>query len=640
MDGRNLPLRSHAPSPETDDVLRRAITARSLAGFFARLAVAAGAVVLAALIRSAFAPWLHEHSHYLFFAAAVLAAGVFAGTRAAILAALLSAVAVMLAGWARLPEGLAEMLGFAATSAVIIGVVHHIARLRSRAQARAEQAAGLADELNLLLDGASDYAIYMLDPKGRVTLWNSAAERMKGWREAEVVGHDTAMFYPAAAVADGKPQRDLDRARAEGRFTEEDWRLRKNGSEFFAHVTITALHDKSGDLRGFGKVIRDITAERAAERRLQENFNQFQSILATVPDAMIVIDEEGRVLSFSAAAERLFGYTESEMLGTNVSRLMPSPEQEQHDDYIRQYLLTGVKRIIGIGRTVTGKRADGSTFPMELAVGEAITEGARVFTGFIRDLTDKQEAEARIDALRQELIHAARLSAMGTMASTLAHEINQPITAVVSYVRGARNLLGGENPDADDRAMIEEALDLATEEAMRAGGIVRRLREFVARGDLEKSVEDLPALVAEAGKLALIGAREKGVEERFDIDPAASPVLADKVQVQQVLINLMRNAIEAMADSPERVLTVSTAIQDAEFVRVTVADTGPGVAPEIAADLFRAFNSSKTDGMGLGLSICRTIVEANGGRIWMEPGVHGGAVFHFTLTRATEDMLE
>nr|WP_228275286.1 PAS domain S-box protein [Sphingosinithalassobacter tenebrarum] len=532
------------------------------------------------------------------------------------------------------------MLGFAATSAVIIGVVHHIARLRSRAQARAEQAAGLADELNLLLDGASDYAIYMLDPKGRVTLWNSAAERMKGWREAEVVGHDTAMFYPAAAVADGKPQRDLDRARAEGRFTEEDWRLRKNGSEFFAHVTITALHDKSGDLRGFGKVIRDITAERAAERRLQENFNQFQSILATVPDAMIVIDEEGRVLSFSAAAERLFGYTESEMLGTNVSRLMPSPEQEQHDDYIRQYLLTGVKRIIGIGRTVTGKRADGSTFPMELAVGEAITEGARVFTGFIRDLTDKQEAEARIDALRQELIHAARLSAMGTMASTLAHEINQPITAVVSYVRGARNLLGGENPDADDRAMIEEALDLATEEAMRAGGIVRRLREFVARGDLEKSVEDLPALVAEAGKLALIGAREKGVEERFDIDPAASPVLADKVQVQQVLINLMRNAIEAMADSPERVLTVSTAIQDAEFVRVTVADTGPGVAPEIAADLFRAFNSSKTDGMGLGLSICRTIVEANGGRIWMEPGVHGGAVFHFTLTRATEDMLE
>ncbi|WP_407698071.1 PAS domain S-box protein [Stakelama tenebrarum] len=621
-------------------MLRRAITARSLAGFFARLAVAAGAVVLAALIRSAFAPWLHEHSHYLFFAAAVLAAGVFAGTRAAILAALLSAVAVMLAGWARLPEGLAEMLGFAATSAVIIGVVHHIARLRSRAQARAEQAAGLADELNLLLDGASDYAIYMLDPKGRVTLWNSAAERMKGWREAEVVGHDTAMFYPAAAVADGKPQRDLDRARAEGRFTEEDWRLRKNGSEFFAHVTITALHDKSGDLRGFGKVIRDITAERAAERRLQENFNQFQSILATVPDAMIVIDEEGRVLSFSAAAERLFGYTESEMLGTNVSRLMPSPEQEQHDDYIRQYLLTGVKRIIGIGRTVTGKRADGSTFPMELAVGEAITEGARVFTGFIRDLTDKQEAEARIDALRQELIHAARLSAMGTMASTLAHEINQPITAVVSYVRGARNLLGGENPDADDRAMIEEALDLATEEAMRAGGIVRRLREFVARGDLEKSVEDLPALVAEAGKLALIGAREKGVEERFDIDPAASPVLADKVQVQQVLINLMRNAIEAMADSPERVLTVSTAIQDAEFVRVTVADTGPGVAPEIAADLFRAFNSSKTDGMGLGLSICRTIVEANGGRIWMEPGVHGGAVFHFTLTRATEDMLE
>lgn len=495
-----------------------------------------------------------------------------------------------------------------------------------------------AEALNLLLDGATGYAIYMLDPDGIVTIWNRAAQRLKGWTEQEVIGRHFSIFYPEPAVAAGKPARDLERARDEGRFEQEDWRLRKNGSEFLAHVTLTALYDDAGELRGFGKVIRDITEQRATERKLAASVEQFRSILSTVPDAMVVIDEAGAIRSFSAAAERLFGFTEEEMLGRNISVLMPSPDKELHDGYIEHYLRTGEKRIIGRGRVVTGQRRNGSIFPMELAVGEAITEGARVFTGFIRDLTEKQAAESRIDELRQELIHAARLSAMGTMASTLAHEINQPITAVASYVRGAQNLMRENNPL--NQEMIEEALELATEEAMRAGGIVRRLRSFVTRGDLEKSVEDLPSLVEEASKLALIGAREKGVEARLDLDPETGLVLVDRIQVQQVLINLMRNAIEAMSGSPVRMLTVSSRPHDEGFVRVTVADTGPGVAPEIAADLFRAFNSTKESGMGLGLSICRTIVEANGGRIWMEPRTGGGTEFHFTLVRAGGEALE
>lgn len=506
------------------------------------------------------------------------------------------------------------------------------------AEVRSARPVEVGDELNLLLDSMMGFAVYMLDPEGRVAIWNRAAERLKGWTGEEVVGRDAAIFYPEPAVAEGKPARDLERARAEGRFEEDDWRIRKSGSEFLAHVAITALFDTDGRLRGYGKVIRDITAQRAADRKLAAGTDQFRSILATVPDAMIVIDDAGLIRSFSAAAERLFGYREGEMLGSNVSMLMPSPDRERHDGYVRRYLDTGEKRIIGIGRTVTGQRRDGSTFPMELAVGEAITEGARVFTGFIRDLTEKHAAEARIEQLRSELVHAARLSAMGTMASTLAHEINQPISATVSYVRGALNLMRDGEPV--DLATVEEALEAATDEAMRAGGIVRRLRDFVARGDLEKSVENLPALIDEAAKLAMIGAREKGVSAHFDLDPDATPVLVDKVQVQQVLINLMRNAVEAMTQSPERLLTVSTRPHDTDLVRVTVADTGPGVAPEVAADLFRAFNSTKAEGMGLGLSICRTIVEANGGRIWMTPRPGGGTEFHFTLTRANGEALE
>jgi len=503
---------------------------------------------------------------------------------------------------------------------------------------RAANADQLAEELNLLIDGATDYAIYMLDPAGRVAIWNKGAERLKGWTEREIVGQHASVFYPEAARAAGKPERDLERARTEGKLEEEDWRVRKDGSEFLAHVSITALYDPSGALRGYGKVIRDVTEQRARERQLSASATQFRSILATVPDAMIVIDSEGHILSFSAAAERLFGFAEAEIRGKNVSALMPSPDRERHDSYLHRYLTTGERRIIGLGRIVVGERRDGSTFPMELSVGEALTDGERIFTGFIRDLSEKQAAEEHIEALRADLIHVARVSAMGTMASTLAHELNQPITAVAFYMQGLRTLM--QDPRPENIPVILEALADAESEALRAGHIVQRLREFVARGEVDRRVTDLPELVSEASKLALIGAREKGISVTFSLDPEATPVLVDKVQTQQVLINLIRNAVEAMAGCDTRELTVSSGLDAEKFVRVTVEDTGRGVAPEIAATLFDAFNTTKSSGMGLGLSICRTIVEANGGRIWMDPREGGGTSFHFSLPHVEPESLE
>jgi len=603
------------------------------------------AVAVAALVRFVFEPWLGGRGHFQFFTVAILFAAVFAGRGPAILAALLSILVVRMLGWSSGDFWSVELLAFAIAAIAVIGIAGYVTSLRrqseeseQRAARRLRRADDLAEELNLLIDGASGYAIYMLDPQGNVTIWNKAAERLKGWSESEVVGRHFTLFYPEAAIANGKPEHDLTRVRREGRFEEEDWRVRKNGSEFLAHVTMTALYDKEGELKGFGKVIRDVTDQRASERKLGASASHVRSILATVPDAMVVIDEAGKILSFSSAAEQLFGYAEADVIGSNVSRLMPSPDRERHDSYLRRYLETGERRIIGTGRIVTGLRRDGTVFPMELAVGEAISDGDRVFTGFVRDLTEKQAAEQRIEQLRSDLVHAARVSAMGTMASTLAHELNQPITAVANFVSGVRNLLEDYNPD--DRAMIDGGLAEAYEEALRAGGIVRRLREFVSRGEVEKSVEDVHELVESASKLALIGAHEKGVEARFRLDPIARNVLVDKIQIQQVLINLMRNAIEAMGDSVSRVLTVSCVPDDDGFLRVSVCDTGPGVAPEIAENLFRAFNSTKSSGLGLGLSICRTIVEANGGRIWMERAARGGACFHFTLVRADLEMVE
>jgi len=584
------------------------------------------------------------HNPYLLLILSIIVAAALGGTGAAMVAAILAVFAGVFFAQSH-PLAASEPVDLVLLLLVASGIALLDARSTSVGLRRAaldkrrqKQLSEIADELNLLIDGAQGYAIYMLDPDGRITIWNEGAERLKGWTEQEAVGQHCSIFYPADAVQAGKPDADLMRAREQGKFEEEEWRLRKDGSEFLAHISITALRDSSGALRGFGKVVRDATDERAAQSALKASASHLRSILSTVPDAMIVIDEYGIILSFSAAAERLFGFSEAEVRGSNVKLLMPSPDHDRHDGYLARYLSTGERKIIGIGRIVIGARRDGSTFPMELAVGEAVGGTRRVFTGFIRDLTERQETQARLDELQSKLIHVARVSAMGTMASTLAHELNQPITAVANYVEAVRELLAEANPE--DLPMIREALDDSAREALRAGQIVRRLRDFVARGEVEKTVEDLPELIAGAAALGLMGAREKGVDVQVDLDPDATRVLLDKVQVQQVLINLLRNAVEAMAGSSERHLWIRSRRDEAGLVRLTVADSGPGVSSAVAEQLFTAFVSTKSEGMGLGLSICRTIVEANGGRIWLEPRPGGGAQFHFTLVAAGPENVE
>jgi two-component system sensor kinase FixL len=361
-----------------------------------------------------------------------------------------------------------------------------------------------------------------------------------------------------------------------------------------------------------------------------------RSILETIPDAMVVIDEAGLIRDFSHAAERLFGWTAADVAGRNVKMLMPSPYREAHDAYLQRYYRTGERRIIGIGRVVVGERRDGSTFPMELAVGEMRGAGGRFFTGFIRDLTERQQTETRMQELQAELVHVSRLTALGEMASALAHELNQPLAAIANYLKGSKMLLGR---DEIPRERVAEAVDKAADEALRAGQIIRRLRDFVSRGETERSIESLPKLIEEASALALVGAKEHGIRVRFDFDPDVDLVLADKVQIQQVALNLMRNAVDAMAGGPRRDLTVTIAPADDDMALVSVADTGPGISDKVADQLFQPFVTTKRTGMGVGLSISRTIIEAHGGRIWVAPNEGGGAVFRFTLPRVGKEEL-
>ena len=389
----------------------------------------------------------------------------------------------------------------------------------------------------------------------------------------------------------------------------------------------------------FGEFLAQ-TSERA-RTKTQELLNResyLQSILDTVPDAMVVIDERGIIQSFSTAAERLFGWSAAEINGENVKLLMPSPYREGHDGYIARYLTTGERRIIGLGRTIVGQKRDGSRFPIDLSVGEAISGNRRFFIGFIRDLSQRQRDNVRLQELQSELVHISRFTALGEMASTLAHELNQPLSAIANYVKGARRLLEANTDEIS--STTRTAMDRAAEQTLRAGEIVRRLRDFVAGGEADRRVENLNKLIDEAGALALVGARENGVHTRFQLRPESELVLVDRIQIQQVLFNLLRNAIEAMMKTEQRELIVTTNRRDDGMIVISVSDSGSGLSKDIASHVFQPFITTKRYGMGLGLSISRTIVEAHGGKIWVEATQGGGTTFRFTLRAVTDEEFE
>jgi two-component system, LuxR family, sensor kinase FixL len=418
-------------------------------------------------------------------------------------------------------------------------------------------------------------------------------------------------------------------------FVNETYFLRIEGvDELPMQVHVAPLKNPDDEIVGLVLIGRDATSNLHDHTEMLSGQSLIASILATVPDALVVIDEHGIITRFSHAACQLFGYSERETVGRNVSMLMPSPHQEKHDGYLARYLATGEKRIIGTGRQVEGRKRDGTLFPMELYIGEAISDGQRIFAGFIRDLSERVEAESRQQELEAELAHASRLSEMGTLASSLAHELNQPLTAIANYMATGKDIVS-TLPDAQ-RDLIEEALGEAAQEALRAGQIVRRLRDYVAKRDTEREVVSVGKLLSDATTLGLVGAREKGISWAIDIDQT-DDVIADRIQIQQVLVNLMRNAIEAMEGCDTKILTIRARNISDRKVQIAVIDTGPGLSPEVTAQLFQPFVTTKASGMGLGLSICRSIVEAHGGQIVVAPNPGGGTIFSFTLNRASTE---
>lgn len=359
----------------------------------------------------------------------------------------------------------------------------------------------------------------------------------------------------------------------------------------------------------------------------------FRTLIATAVDGIMIINEMGIIKTYSDSCERLFGYTADEAIGQNVKMLMPSPYHGEHDGYLARYRATGERRIIGIGREVVGRRKNGTTFAMYLSVGEGELRGERIFLGIVHDISEHRADEQRIQELQKELLHATRLTATGQLSAALAHELNQPLTAILNYTGILEELASQDKgPNA---AMLKNASARIAEQTARAGEIIRRMRGFVAKREPDRAVQDLNFAVQESIALGFVGAAQSSVKLHTELSPDIPPVSIDKIQIQQVIINLVRNAVEAMQETPRRTLTISTA-HDNTFAVVSVADTGPGLAPEIAKSLFQPFVTTKENGLGIGLSICRTIVESHGGNLWMEPNAGGGTTFHFRIPAAEE----
>ena len=361
---------------------------------------------------------------------------------------------------------------------------------------------------------------------------------------------------------------------------------------------------------------------------------RLMSVLNTAVDGIIVIDEHAHILVYNNACEKLFGYTAAEVLGQNVKVIMPRDYSDAHDRYMDNYKRTGHRKIIGIGREVRGRHKDGTEFPVELSVGEASTPDGRQFIGILRDLRSRKVAEQRVNELQADLVHLARVSAMDEMGAALAHELNQPLTAIMLYMQGIARTLDKRDDPAD--AQFKTVLAKAVHEAERAGNIISRMRQFVEKREPHRRPIDLNAVVNEAVELTIVGMRARVNIER-DFAQQLPKAFVEPVQIQQIVVNLLRNASEALKDREDGTIFVSTR-QDGAFVTIIVEDNGPGIPPAAMPTLFKAFSTTKKTGMGLGLSISRSIAQNHSGDLIVDPGGHGrGARFIVQLPVASRE---
>lgn len=461
---------------------------------------------------------------------------------------------------------------------------------------------------------------------GEIRYWSRGMERLYGYTAADAMGRISHQLlrteFPISlqAVDNELLQRSA--------WTGELRHRHRDGHEIVVISHQSLVHHLGAQPALVTEVNNDITGEwRGREARLY-----LASIVESSDDAIIGKTLEGIVTTWNQAAERMFGYLADEIIGRPISVLFP-PEREHEETMILARMRRG-ERLHHL-ETVR-RRKDGVDIDVSVTVSPILNSAGHVIgaSKIVRDITAEKESRSRILELRSELAHAARLTTMGQLASAIAHELNQPLTAINSYAGALNRVLSAAAPDLK---VARDAIDRIRQQAGRAGEVIRRLRDHVAKRDTARQQEDINQVVREAVEMAMVGTRHQSLTTTLAFDELIDMAWVDGVQIGQVIINLVRNAIEAMQDCDRRELTVATRMVD-RSIEITVADTGPGIAPEVAERLFQPFVTSKATGMGLGLSICRGIVNAHGGELSTVPNPRGGTIFTLRLpTGAPED---
>jgi PAS domain S-box-containing protein len=474
----------------------------------------------------------------------------------------------------------------------------------------------------LLVEGVTDYAIYMLDLDGRITSWNKGAQRIKQYTAAEILGHHFREFYTEGELRRGDPEQNLAIARRDGRFEANAWRLRKDGSRFWANVVIEPLRGEEGQLIGYAKVTSDITERRRAEQVISESGERINALIETIVDGVILIDRLGNIKTFNPACQTLFGYRIDEVLGQNVKLLMPRSYRDEHDSYLSNYNKTGVRKIIGSGREVVGRRKDGSTFPMNLSVGEAKQDGDVIYVGIIHDLSERKRTE-------QQLVQAQKMEMVGQLSGGIAHDFNNLLTVII----GNAEYLGEQLGSARNLKQLADDIGRAGE---CGAELTQRLLAFSRQQVLQPVAINCKELLGSLHTLLRRTLRED-IEINTNFDPELVSAFTDSAQLESAILNLALNAQDAMPVGGILNLTASNASLDdhyqslhpdvlpGEYVLVAVADNGAGMPKEVIERVFEPFYTTKEvgKGSGLGLSMVYGFVKQSNGHIsiYSEPGL-------------------
>jgi two-component system sensor kinase FixL len=561
------------------------------------------------LFRLALSDALVTRVPYVLFYPAIFFAGWFGGLGPGVL---VTAVAAIAAIYALPPPGLlvsdpADRISvgvFVATGVFITWLIHRLHEARLAQQATALMAVARAERLDAILNLTAD-GVLVLDETGRIEAFNRGAQSLFGYAEADVLGHHLAVLMPPR---DDRHEPGLqeylddEAADATGAGRQLSCR-RRDGTLFPVHLSVREM--RIAGERKFTGILRDLTSRVRLEGALGASEARWRAIVDSAVDGIVMIDARGRVEAFNQAAERLFGYTAGEVLGRNVSLLMPSPDREQHDGYLARYTATGEARVIGIGREVQGRRKDGSLFPLHLSVGEARVAGQRKFTGILHDLSGRVRIE-------QQLREQDALARLGEMAAVIAHEIKNPLAGIrgAMQVFGERMVRGGT-----DTRIIDEIVT-------RIDSLDRMMKDlllFARPPKPKRSPTDLVPLVQTTARLLRDDPAMSEVQ--IEIEGQAPPVPIDPDMIRVVFHNLLVNGAHAMEGRGR----IRVAIRPVETgCQVSIADGGPGIPPDIRDRIFTPFFTTKARGSGLGLPTVKRLVEAHQGQVLVECPATGG----------------